>query len=228
MFKGKDRVYLIVALVCFVFLVVMTAYNREGEQPDMNNFAGNYYKGEYINARDSKAIYSALEGYAQVDETSCIIMPKTLDNTLKIYPCGQTLPWIASSAATTKKDAEALAKVAGYIQPYKDGDYIIAPGELVFTNSNVSSNATDRCITATIGKNYRISFLHIKEWWCHMESTVEYTHTEVVGAGSSNGTSSVLAGTIIGKAKAETQVCIEYSADGQNWAIVSFESYYGG
>lgn len=225
-FKGGDRCYLVVAILCFLLLVVMTVYNREGEPPDMNAFAGNYYIGEYIRQSDSKAVYNALAGYNNYGTTSCIIMPKTLDPTLTIYPCSQTLPWIASSEATTKAKAEEFAKAAYYIQPYKEGDYIIAPGELTFTNSNVSSNATDRCIYATIGKNYRISFTHIKEWWCHMNCEVDYEHSEVVGAGSTNGTSTVLAGTIIGKAKAETTVWLEYSEDGENWTIVSFESYY--
>lgn len=193
----------------------------------MNDFAGNYYIGEYIRQSDSKSIYAALEGYGTVGSTSCIVMPKTLDPTLTISPLNQSLPWIASSEATTQEEANDLADKTGYIQPYDDGDYIIAPGELTFTNSNVSSNATDICIYATIGNNYRISFTHIKEWWCHMDCTEEdYDHSTIVGAGSTNGTDTVLAGTIIGKATSATQVLIEKTEDGRNWVQTSFADYY--
>ena len=224
--KGNDRVYLIAAFICFILLAILAAFNYEGQKDPTDTFVNSYYEGYKIDSMDSKSLYSALNAYNNMGETACIVNPRTVDSDKIITVCDQTLPWIQMSGDTTKAKAEEFAKIEGGCLPFSDGDYIIAPGDLTFINSNVSSNINNKSIQAYIGTKYKIEFSHIAEWWCHMDAKVEdYRHSDVVGHGSNNNTDRVIVGTIIGKATSSTVASI-WVKQGDEWVPCSWEDYY--
>lgn len=222
---GSDRFYLICAVVCFIGLAILGVFNAAEVDPDFYIYIANYYEGEKIDSLDPKTMYKALNAYQSTSTTSCIIQPKLIQSTKALHPYGQGMPWVVSADDMTVEEAEGYCTKGAGFTPYKDGQYIIAPGQVAFTNSNVSSNKDDITIEGTIGEDFKIRFEHVKEWWCHMDCSIEYSHTDVVGAGATNGTSKVNAGAIIGKATSGTAVML-YKKDGINWTPVSFEEFY--
>ena len=221
-----DKKYLILSVVCFLGLFMLSIYNYEGDRPIAKDFVNNYYEGYEVEAMDNRSLYGALKAYNSTETSSCIVNPKTLAEDKKVMPYKQALPWIQSSDAISVEKAESFAERSEGVKPFKDGDYIIAPGDLTFINSNTSSNKHNKCIQAQIGNNYRVEFSYVKEWWCHMESKEEsYRHTDVVGRGSNNNTERVIVGTIIGKATAGTTATI-YKKSGTGWEKCSWKSYY--
>ena len=223
--RGSDRAYLIVALVCFIFLGILAVFNYEDQNEVVGSFVDSYYRGYKITSMDSKSLYGALNAYGSTSASACIINPKTAASDKLVLPCDQTMPWVQTTDATTTDKATAAAKVVDCM-PFSDGDYIVAPGDLMFLNSNVSCNKTDISIQATIGTKYKIVFSHVQEWWCHMDSTANtYSHSDVVGYGSSNNTDRVIVGTIIGKANSSTIVEMYYD-NGSDWVKCTLEDYY--
>lgn len=210
----KGRGVIIFAVFSFIVLGLIVLWNYRPEN-EKEFSAESFYTGQSAEDSDPKTLWAVIHGTAYYDTSSCLTKPPT---TTVEYCHGAA--WLSSGSRTEEK----MQSVDGRV--YADGDYIIAPVNLRFANSNVSSSEGSIDIEAYVlsGNKVRITWKNVKTWWCHIGKEDVTRHTEVYGKGGSYDECTL--GTVVGQATKDTVVCIEYQNDVGEWETWTVEEFY--
>lgn len=219
---------LIIVCVSFLLLGLYAAYNSPFEDDTKTFGLENFYVGEEheeIDPRMQYGVYTA----GNLDDITCL---PSMSKGVSMYTCKSNVVWMVDNSV--KSDEEVASVITGSVidateciyQPFKDGDMILAPAAMTFTNSNVEQTSLDRIdITGKLGTDYEIVFTNVKSWWCHIGKSNPKQHSTVYG---NKGTySNCAAGCVIGQANSSTQVQLKKkNPDTGVFEPYPFEQFY--
>lgn len=206
-YRIENKPLMIMATVAFFVLGVLSIIQQSPTSGKIFG-DGNFYTSNIGKASNPQKEYNQAFAVNVLTGTACNTLAKTCKD---IYTIRGNY-WIANRDASittaTDFDKYKVSENSLSITPYKNGDYIISPTNLKFTNSNTTLNPSNgqRYIEATIGNEYIIRWDDVECWWCHIGKTDNDNHTARVGYGGSP--SSVISGVIIGQAKSSTKVTL--------------------
>lgn len=223
--QRSDKLMVIATLLCLLFLSILGALNYSKEDPFFYTNGGEvYYEGRAIPENDPKDEYTIQYG-SRGSSTDCVTSISRVEATEMLTPYGAGVPWLQVSEDADISQVEGEYCLMSEFTPFRDGDLIVAPGNVVFTTSNTSFGVGDETIEFTIGTDWKITLKCVQSWWCHLDSNGDCRHTEVVGHGATNGTDRAMAGSILGRASGSTIVYVYRKIDGE-WVPSNLQSYY--
>lgn len=212
---NKNNMFLGIAAVSFVFLGCVAAFNYS--KPIDKQFSPeNFYKGDSYDSsiltEDPKAYYKNFNPGLSTDTEAICSAIITRGNQPKMTPTNLVWP---SDGNVVKNADEVKAYYTVTEQPmhaycFKDDEFILAPGDIKFTNSNIlQADENNYTIEGVVGKYY-FEFGNVKNWWCHLNKKTSKKHTVQCGKGASamGGIEDVSKGVIIGQATEKSYVAV--------------------
>ena len=206
-YRIENKPLMIIATAAFFILGVLAVIQQSPTSGKIFG-DGNFYTSNVGVKSNPKETYNKVFANNVLAGTACNTIAKTCEDLYTV----QGNYWIVNrdSGITNVSDFDKykVSENSLSITPYKNGDYIISPTNLKFTNSNTTLNPSNgqRYIEATIGSEYIIRWDDVECWWCHIGKTDNDSHTARVGYGGSP--SSVISGIVIGQAKSSTKVTL--------------------
>lgn len=204
------------AIISFLFLIILASFSYSYTAVEKQFGIKSFYTGAYGKDIDPKAQYNTIYKNTIVSANGCLNKMKQASNPMRIG----SYVWIVDGQAiedTSYFESVAVNSNLAEIKPYKDGQKIISPSDLIFLNANTIQDKLDSInIRAQIGSSYIIEFENVKSWWCHIGKDNPTKHTQVIGTGGIY--SRCTAGYIIGEATNDTIVKL-YSLDTNSRAV---------
>lgn len=211
--QNKGRIWGLFIIV-FLGLYLMVLFNT-GRENDAVFTTDAFYQGISGSEINYKDLYNSLYvGLAPGSGECSTEMKSAEDYGLSPYMAGR-FTWLVAKPVSTSADMGTGTT----IMPYEDGDYIIAPGNLKFVNSNIVQDSADFIhIEAILNDTYVIRWDNVTSWWCHLGKEHKSKHSKVVGNGGIY--SSCSQGFVIGEANAMTRVTFyKIGLDGEQTLI---------
>ena len=196
--NSKMKLVLVFIACCLLCLLY---YTKHVNNEPKTYAQGNFYESNNSLDVNSQALYEQMVGNSVLEENAC---SKTMTSASNPLRCNK-FTWIVDGQTKTREEL-VKADDQDYYLLYEDGDYIVAPVQLTFINSNIKTYIDGEIsIRAYAGTKYIIHWDDVDAWWCHMDKT-KNQHTTKIGAGGKFPV--CVEGMIIGKAKSTTRVTI--------------------
>lgn len=223
---NKWRKLLPWSIVCAVVLLLIWVLGFP-ENNDTDFSPNSFYVGDATGVVDPKVLYDNY--YKSVlSELSCRSAMFNGDNPIRL---STNMFWIIDDDKRLTDDSSADNAVSllgdknaeGFYTPYEAGDYIIAPTNITYLNSNIKSDMPGRTdIVVMCGRQYKLVFEDVECWWCHIGISDSSQHTTIYGKGGKYSTAN--AGRVLGQAKSSTRVKM-YKQNGDSWDEFDFADY---
>ena len=226
-----DSVVISLALISVVALafLVITSQTPNVEKTFSNE---SFYSGQVGEIKDGKTIYELNKDTIMLTDSYCNTSMWFVDKPQSVLDSG--CYWISANKEIDAKYIRGLTTQGDVTGIYTSEDqFIVAPCDLYYTNTNVTVGANDTCYIQAIAHasngHYRLTWNNIYCWWCHIGKDTVNRHDKVYGAGQTQW-STAAKGFIIGQAQpGSTTVRVEYRKDTSStvWEPSSLAEFYG-
>ena len=223
---NKRKILFIIAIIVFTGLALLNLFDYNNSNEHIFG-TDNFYKGHSGEDIDPRNFYRAVNVGVTPGHNECRnSMELASDRGIKTTPAGW-ITWIGESSPSSIADVYAYGVEGSkcVLKPYKQDEFIIAPGHLKFLNSNIKQTDPDSIMIEAKYGEYVIRWENVKTWWCHIDKDNPKKHTKIVG--SKGVYASCRTGYIIGQANAETKVSLFKVDADNNYTAANFEEICG-